>query len=64
MRTTLDIPEGLIEEVMRITGTHTKSQAVRMALEDMIQRAKRKQLLTFKGKLDLEVDLDVLRDRK
>lgn len=64
MRTTLDLPEELIKEVMRLTGCRTKSQAVRLALEEMIQRAKRKQLLTFKGKLDLDVDLDVLRDRK
>ena len=63
MRTTLDIPEELINEVMILTGSTTKSQAVRLALEEMINRAKRKRLLTFKGKLDLDIDLDVLRDR-
>ena len=42
MKTTLDLPEGLIEEVMRLTGSTTKKQAVQIALEEMIRRAKTK----------------------
>ncbi|NND34664.1 MAG: type II toxin-antitoxin system VapB family antitoxin [Saprospiraceae bacterium] len=64
MRTTLDIPAKLIEEAMRITKARTKSEAIRTALELLIKQEQRMKLLTFKGKVDLEIDLDTLRKRK
>lgn len=64
MRTTIDIPEELIKEVMKITGATTKSQAIKLALEEKIAVTKRKRLITMKGSIDLDLDLDVLRDRK
>ncbi|MCP4460317.1 MAG: type II toxin-antitoxin system VapB family antitoxin [Cytophagales bacterium] len=63
MRTTLDIPESLVTDAMEITGTKTKSQVIRKALEELILRQKRLKLLTFKGKVDLSIDLDSLRKR-
>lgn len=64
MRTTIDIPEELLKEVMKITGATTKSQAIKLALEEKIAITKRKRLITMKGSIDLDLDLDVLRDRK
>ncbi|GMQ25534.1 hypothetical protein Aoki45_22160 [Algoriphagus sp. oki45] len=64
MRTTIEIPEELIAEVMKITGSTTKSQAIKLALEEKIARNKRKRLINMKGSIDLDIDLDVLRDRK
>jgi Arc/MetJ family transcription regulator len=63
MRTTLDLPEELIKEAMRITGSKTKSALIKEALEAQIKRIKRKRLLSFKGKIDLNIDLDSLRNR-
>ncbi len=63
MRTTLDIPEELIEEAMAVTGAKTKSQLIKDALEQQIRSAKIKKLISFKGKIDLDIDLDVLRGR-
>jgi Arc/MetJ family transcription regulator len=63
MRTTLDIPEKLIEEAMKVTGAKTKSQLIKDALQAEIDRAKRKRLIARKGTLDLDVDLDTLRNR-
>jgi Arc/MetJ family transcription regulator len=63
MRTTLDIPQKLIDEAMRLTGATTKSQLIKDALQAEIDRAKRKKLITKKGSLDLNIDLDILRDR-
>jgi len=63
MRTTLDIPEELIAEAMELTGAKTKSQLIREALEEQILRVKRKRLITLKGTIDLDVDLDTLRGR-
>lgn len=63
MRTTLDIPAELLEEIMELTGAATKNQAVREVLEEQIKLIKRKRLLTMKGTIDLDLDLDSLRDR-
>lgn len=64
MRTTLDIPEKLIDEAMKVTGAKTKSQLIKDALQEQIDRSKRKKLISLKGTIDLDIDLDTLRDRK
>lgn len=63
MRTTLDLPEELINEAMRITKAQTKSQMFKELLSDLILREKRKRLITFAGKINLDIDLNDLRDR-
>lgn len=64
MRTTLDIPKELIDEAMKVTGASTKSQLIKQALQAEIDRTKRKRLIARKGTLDLDVDLETLRDRR
>jgi len=64
MRTTVDLPDGLLEKAMKISGAKTKSHLVTEVLKDMIKRHERLKLLTFKGKIDLDIDLDNLRERK
>ncbi|MDO8967925.1 MAG: type II toxin-antitoxin system VapB family antitoxin [Algoriphagus sp.] len=63
MRTTIEIPEELLEEVMKLTGATTKSQAIKLVLEEKIAQTKRKRIIKMKGSIDLDLDLDVLRDR-
>ena len=64
MRITLDIPEDLINEAMEVTGAKTKNQVIKQSLENQIIATKRQRLLSSKGKIDLEVDLESIRDRK
>lgn len=63
MRTTLDIPKELIDEAMKATGAKTKSQLIKDALQAEIDRVKRKRLISKKGTVDLDIELDTLRDR-
>lgn len=63
MRTTLDIPEELIKEAMKILGVKTKSDAIKGSLEKLIKSYKRKQLIGYKGKIDLDINLNELRNR-
>lgn len=63
MRTTLDLPAELLEEIMELTGAATKTQAVKEVLEEQIKLIKRKRLLTMKGTIDLDLNLDQLRGR-
>ncbi|VEN74952.1 conserved hypothetical protein [Candidatus Desulfarcum epimagneticum] len=64
MRTTLDLPEKLLTEVMRVTHSKTKTKAIVTAMEEMIRKSKVAELKDFKGKVDLEMDLNVIRGRQ
>jgi len=63
MRTTIDIPEDLINEAMKVTKSPTKTELIKTALYNIIQKNKIKSLKNFKGKIDLDIDLNVLRAR-
>lgn len=63
MKTSIDLPEELIDEAMRISGSKSKIEAIKRALLEMIERERRLKLLNFKGKIDLEIDLDSSRNR-
>ena len=63
MRTTLDLPEDLLNEAMRATRTHTKTKVIITALEELIRKSKISELKTFKGKIDLDIDLNTIRGR-
>jgi Arc/MetJ family transcription regulator len=64
MRTTLDLPEELLEEAMKVTHINTKTKVIIAALEDLIRKAKISGLKEFKGKIDLPIDLDTIRGRQ
>jgi hypothetical protein len=63
MRTTLDLPESLIKEAMDLTHINTKTDLIKTALQNLIQREKIKDIKQYYGKIDLNIDLDVLRNR-
>lgn len=63
MRTTLDIPEDLMQEAMTVTKAHTKTELIKMALRNLIQRERVKELKGYFGTVDLDIDLDALRSR-
>ncbi len=58
MRTTLELPEKLIEEAMALTHIHTKTALIKTALHNIIQKEKIKDIKKFYGKIDLEIDLN------
>ena len=63
MRTTLELPDTLVNEAMTLTKIPTKTELVKFALENVIQREKIKELANYFGKINLEIDLDKLRNR-
>jgi Arc/MetJ family transcription regulator len=63
MRTTLDLPESLISEAMKITHTDTKTGVIVLALKELVRKSKLSELKRFKGKIDLDIDLDIIRGR-
>ena len=63
MRTTLDLPENLLNEAMKITHTTTKTGVIVKALEELVRKSKISDLKKYKGKINIDIDLDEIRDR-
>lgn len=51
MRTSMNIPVELLQEAQKLTECKTKTQAVILALQEMIQKRKIKNLLDLKGSM-------------
>jgi Arc/MetJ family transcription regulator len=63
MRTTLDIPEKLVSDAMKASRQKTKTSVIIMALEELVRKRKIAQIKSFKGRVDLDIDLAALRKR-
>ena len=63
MRTTLDLPSDLIAEAMKATHQRTKTAVIVTALEELVRKSRIRGIREFKGKVDLDVDLNALRKR-
>ncbi len=63
MRTTLDIPEDLLEEARQLVTFKSKTDTIILALQELIRSRKREQLRALKGKIEVEVDLASSRRR-
>ena len=47
MRTTLNLPDDLVKELVKVTGEKNKTLLIRTALADMLKRIKREKLIEF-----------------
>ncbi len=63
MRTTIDIPEDLLLEAMKVTHLKTKTDVIKEGLTALIRREKLKNLKNFKGAVNIDINLDELRKR-
>jgi Arc/MetJ family transcription regulator len=63
VRTTLDIPEALIEEARRILGFKSKTDTVVLSLQELIRRRRIEELKQIMGEVDLEIDIPASRRR-
>lgn len=63
MRTTLDLPEDLLRDAMKASHSSTKTAVIILALEELIRKSELADLKEYKGKIDLDIDIDALRDR-
>jgi len=63
MRTTLIIPDDLMNDLMEETGEKSKTLLVCCSLEEMLQRVRRENLKRLRGKLSLDIDLETLRTK-
>jgi hypothetical protein len=64
MRTTLDLPAPLITEAMKLSHQKTKTAVIISALEDFVRKTRISGLKKYKGKVDLDIDLNAIRKRR
>ncbi len=58
MRTNIVIDDDLVRQAMALTGARTKREAVHVALSDLVERRKRKNLLDLAGEIEFAPDFD------
>ena len=63
MRTTLDLPEDLVNEAKELLGYKSKTDTIVYALEELIRRNKREKLVAMFGKVKIDIDPDASRRR-
>ena len=54
MKTTLNIPEGLIKKAMSLAKHRTKTETVIVALQEYVRQKKVEKILGHEGKLQFE----------
>jgi Arc/MetJ family transcription regulator len=64
MRTTLDLPEDLLEKARKAARARTKRETVVAGLEELIRKSRREELRRLAGHLDIDIDLDRSRRRR
>lgn len=63
MRTTLDLPEPLIEEARRLLGFKSKTDTVVVSLQELVRKKRIEELKSMLGKVKLEINLPKSRRR-
>jgi len=63
MRTTLDLPDELVQGAMKVCHQKTKTAVIITALQDLIRKNRLQELRQFKGRVNLDLDLNHLRKR-
>lgn len=63
MRTTIEIPEDLLMKAMKAVHVRTKSAAIRMGLQSLVERQHVAELLKMRGNIRLDVNLRAARRR-
>ena len=63
MRTTLDLPEPLIEEARRLLGFKSKTDTVVVSLQELVRKKRIEELKSMLGRVKLEIDLPKSRRR-
>ena len=64
MRTTLDLPEELLDRARDILGFKSKTDTIVYALKEVVRRGHIQGLSALFGKVHIDLDLDQVRERR
>jgi len=60
-RTNIELEDKLVEEGMKVFKCKTKKELVHLALQELLKKEKRKEILQLRGKVKWEGNLDIIR---
>jgi len=60
-RTNIELEDKLVNEGMKVFKCKTKKELVHLALEELLKKEKRKEILKLRGKVKWEGNLEVMR---
>ena len=63
MRTTLDLPNVLVQDAMKASHQKTKTAVIIAALQDLVRKNRLQALRQFRGRVDIDLDLNAIRKR-
>lgn len=58
MRTNIVIDDDLMDEAISLTGIHTKRELVNLALKELVQNRKKKDLFKLAGQIEFREDFE------
>jgi len=61
MRATITMEKDLLEKLLKETKAKTKASAVKLAINEYLRRRKVDKIRSLKGKLEFDLDAEVLR---
>jgi len=64
MRTTIEVPEGLMHEALQASKAKTKTMVIVLGLQALIHQYKLAQLRALRGRVALTVDVSKSRKRR
>ena len=64
MRTTLDLPEDLMEEAKTLLGFTSKTDTVIHALKELIRRHRVRELRSLLGTGEIDINIDIAKSRR
>lgn len=60
-RTNIDLEDKLVNEGMKVFKCKTKKELVHLALQELLKKEKRKEILKLRGKVKWEGNLEEMR---
>jgi hypothetical protein len=64
MRTTINIQDALMEELLARSKAETKTQAVQVAITDYLKRKAAEDLIALSGRIDIDPDWEAEEERE
>ena len=62
MRTTLNLSDDLVTELMKVSGVKTKTEAIHLAISEFIRWRKLSQLAALSGKIRIDLNWQELEE--